>query len=226
MKESKSIGASDVKAEGKQVDGKLLDGKQADGKLLDGKAREAKNGTSRSSSDGIPDPSELDQLLSKISAASKVLNQAAGDATRHIEAVEERLLEAEPGVGVWSATLVDEQATYQRDDGAPEPAQRLVTLGFARAKKDKWGICVREQLKVRKGITVSEEVRLLRKADRNLRILSLPHLEQLTREVLAVLEQQITVLDAAREAEKVREAEKGLAAAAPSELLTAAAPSA
>jgi hypothetical protein len=209
MKESKSIDASVVKAEEKAE----LEAK--------GKDSKHKNGKSRSSSD-TADPSELDQLLSKISAASKVLNSAAGDATRRIEAVEERLLDAEPGVAVWSATLLNEKANFQREDGAPEPAQRLVTLGFARAKKDKWGICIREELKVRKG-TVSEEVRLLRKADRNLRILALPHLEQLTREVLAVLEEQITVLDAAREAEKAREAAKALPAAPESELVTTAA---
>lgn len=202
MKESKSVEASEIKADGKQLEAK------------DGKLKQGKNGKSHS---------ELDQLLSKISAASKLLNHAAGDATRRIEAVEESLLEAEPGVAVWSATLLNEKASYQREDGAPEPAQRLVTLGFARAKKDKWGICVRDELKVRKGITVSEEVRLLRKADRNLRILALPHLEQLTREVLAVLEEQIVVLDAAREAEKAREAAKALPAAPEAELVTTAA---
>jgi hypothetical protein len=125
-------------------------------------------------------PTELGQLLGKIGAAARVLNGAAGDATRRIEAVEQSLLDAEPGVSVWSATLLSEKATYQRDDGSPsEPALRVVTLGFARVKKDKWGICVRDELKLKKGV---------------------PHLEQLVRDVLGVLEQQITVLDSTREA--------------------------
>ena len=211
MKESKSLEASQ---DSLTKDG-ISEAKLADGK--EGKHKEGKNGKSSS---------ELDQLLGKIGAASKLLNNAASDATRRIEAVEERLLDAEPGVAVWSATLLNEKATYQRDDGAAEAAQRLVTIGFARAKKDKWGICVREELKVRKGITVSEEVRLLRKADRNLRILALPHLEQLAREVLAILEEQITVLDAAREAEKAREAAKALPAASDAELVAVATASA
>ena len=145
-------------------------------------------------------PSELSLLLGKISDAARVLNGAGSDATRRIEAVEQSLLDAEPGVAVWSTPLLSEKATYQRDDASPsEPAARVVTLGFARVKKDKWGICVREELKVRKGVTVSEELTLLRKSDRNLRIAALPHLEQLVRDVLATLEQQVGALELLKE---------------------------
>jgi hypothetical protein len=145
-------------------------------------------------------PSELSLLLGKISDAARVLNGAGSDATRRIEAVEQSLLDAEPGVAVWSTPLLSEKATYQRDEASPsEPAARVVTLGFARVKKDKWGICVREELKVRKGVTVSEELTLLRKSDRNLRIAALPHLEQLVRDVLATLEQQVGALELLKE---------------------------
>lgn len=187
---------------------KIAEGKPSEPKSSEGKDRKDQRASAAAA------PTELSQLLSKIGAASKVLNGAASEATRRIEEVEQSLLDAEPGVSVWGATLLEERASYQRDEAtAAEPAQRVVTLGFARSKKDKWGVCVREELKVRDGISVSEELTLLRKSERNLRILALPHLEQLVREVLAVLEQQILVLDAAREA--VKPAANGAAEPAP-----------
>ena len=85
---------------------------------------------------------ELDRLVAGIGRASKLLNDAASDATRRIEAVEERLLAAEPGIPVWGEALLTEKATYQREDGATEVGQRIVTLGFDRVKKDKWGLPV------------------------------------------------------------------------------------
>jgi hypothetical protein len=161
-----------------------------------------KNGRSkeRAAEAPVAQPSELSLLLGKIGEAARVLNSAASDATRRIEAVEQSLLDAEPGVAVWSTPLLSEKATYQRDEASPsEPAARVLTLGFARVKKEKWGICVREELKIRKGVTVSEELTLLRKSDRNLRIAALPHLEQLVRDVLATLEQQVGALEQLKE---------------------------
>jgi hypothetical protein len=176
MKDSKSIEASEHK-NGKEP-------KKAGKEPKESKERHA------------APPSELSLLLGKIGEAARVLNGAGSDATRRIEAVEQSLLDAEPGVAVWSTPLLSEKASYQRDEASPsEPALRVVTLGFARVKKDKWGLCVREELKVRKGIAVSEELTLLRKSERNLRIAALPHLEQLVREVLATLEQQVSVLE-------------------------------
>lgn len=141
---------------------------------------------------------ELAQLVARITAASRLLNNAASEATRKIEALEQTLLDAEPGVSVWGATLLVEKASFQRDEATAEAAQRVVTLGFTRVKKEKWGIAVRDELKARKGFTLDEDVQLLRKADRNLRILALPHLEDLARQVLAALEAQLGVIEAAR----------------------------
>jgi hypothetical protein len=185
----------------------MKESKLAEGKSSEAKSSEAKSSEGRDRKDqragAALAPTELSQLLTKIGAASRVLNGAANEATRRIEEVEQCLLDAEPGVSVWGATLLVERASHQRDEaGLAEPAQRVVTLGFARSKKDRWGICVREELKVENGLGGSEELSLLRKADRNLRILALPHLEQLVRQVLAVLEQQLMALDAAREAVK------------------------
>ena len=143
---------------------------------------------------------ELDRLVAGIGRASKLLNDAASDATRRIEALEERLLAVEPGISVWGETLLTEQASYPREDGATEVGQRSVTLGFDRVKKDKWGIAVREQITGEKGV-VEEDVTLLRKADRGLRLLALPHLEGLVRQILGALEQQVSRVESLKQSE-------------------------
>src|SRR5262245_50298682 len=93
---------------------------------------ESKDHSKDQSKDRSPaQPTELSLLLAKIGAASKVLNGAASEATRRIEAVEQSLLDAEPGISVWGATLLTESASYKKDDGSPsQPAQRVLTLGF------------------------------------------------------------------------------------------------
>ena len=135
------------------------------------------------------DENVLDNVISQIEAASRKLNEAAGKATAIIEALDEKLVDADPGVSVWGELLSSEKTTYHRDESSPgEPAQRYLTLGFAKAKKKKWGLCVREELKSKKGATLEEEIILLRKADRSLRLMSLPHLEPLAETLLATLE--------------------------------------
>ena len=163
-------------------------------------SKNGKNGAHSAHVEAAPE-TELDRLVAGIGRASKLLNDAAGDATRRIEALEERLLAAEPGISVWGETLLSEKASYQREDGATEVGQRIVTLGFDRVKKDKWGIAVREELKGEKGV-VEEDVTLLRKADRGLRLLALPHLEGLVRQILSTLEQQVSRVESLRKTEE------------------------
>src|SRR4051812_24707915 len=98
------------------------------------------------------DNAELDQLFTRLESAAKRLNAAAQDAGRRIQALEERLAEAEPGISVWGATLLTESTTFHGGDAQrPEAAERVLTLGYARVKKDKWGIAVREVVRSTSG---------------------------------------------------------------------------
>jgi hypothetical protein len=136
---------------------------------------------------------ELGALLDRLDLASQRLNTQAEEASRRIQALDQRLVEAEPGIAVWGATLLTEPSTFQGDDArTPEAAERVVTLGFAKVKKDKWGIAVREVLKGKNGRLFAEESTLLHKAERHLRLLALPHLEALTRQVVEAVEAQTT----------------------------------
>jgi hypothetical protein len=147
-----------------------------------------KNGTKKHSEKQLGAP-ELNELLDRLDGASKRLNTLAEEATHRIHALEERLVDAEPGIAVWGATLVTEPSTFRRDDAsAPEVAERVVTLGFAKVKKDKWGIAVREVLKSTNGRLLAEESTLLSRAERTLRLLAVPHLEALTRQVVEAVE--------------------------------------
>lgn len=130
-------------------------------------------------------------LLAQIKSASQALNRAASEATKRIERLEERLVDLEPGVTVWGPVLLTEESEHVNEEsGASETVQRSVTLGFGKSKKD-WGFVVREELKGKKGarngqfsVPVSDEVRALLKADRDLRILALPHLQGVLQGVL------------------------------------------
>lgn len=131
------------------------------------------------------------ELLAQIAAASKVLNQAADAASDAISSIEKKLLDAEPGTTVWHQTLLEEETTFAREEGADEvPAQRRVTLGFAKVK-GKWGIAVREEILGKKKArdteftdVLSSEVSLLRKADRDLRIVAMPAINSLLEAIL------------------------------------------
>lgn len=143
---------------------------------------------------------ELDRVLEQIAAASRVLNSAGNDVTQRIEALEESLIEAEPGLSVWAETLLSEDARHYGDGDVPLPVRRVVTLGFTKVRREKWGVAVREELTGRDGALVHEDIALLRKADRHLRILALPHLDGLARKILAALEEQVDGLRKARDA--------------------------
>jgi hypothetical protein len=152
-----------------------------------------KNGTRKHSEKPLGD-SELSELLARLEIASKRLNTLAEEASRQIQSLEQRLVEAEPGIPVWGATLLTEPSTFQDGDSAPQAAERVVTLGFAKVKKDKWGIAVREVLKGENGRLLAEESTLLHKAERHLRLLAFPHLEALTRQVVEAVEAQTAAL--------------------------------
>lgn len=140
--------------------------------------------------------SELARMLESIGQASKRLNDAASEATRRIESLEDELLAAEPGISVWGEPVLTQPASFTRADGTLGVGQRVITLGFDKVKKEKWGIAVREQLKSERD-AVEEEVLLLRKADRELRLLALPHLEGLVRQILSTLEAQVRQVEVA-----------------------------
>lgn len=153
-----------------------------------------KNGTKKQNEKPLADP-ELRELLARLDAASTRLNNWAEEASRRIQALDQQLVGAEPGIAVWGATLLTEDATFQVDDAsAPEAAERVVTLGFAKVKKDKWGLAVREVLKSKNGRLLAEDSSLLHKAERHLRLLALPHLAALTRQVVEAVEAQTAAL--------------------------------
>jgi len=156
---------------------------------------------------------ELDELVQRIGYASKALNAAAGEATRRIEAFEENLIGAEPGISVWGDILLSEKASFQSDEGGPvQSVERVVTLGFDKLKKDKWGLAVREELKGQGG-TLHEEVTLLRKADRTVRILAIAHLEALGQQILKTLEGHVGLLESTRQEPSPQANEQASAAA-------------
>jgi len=151
---------------------------------------EMKNGTKKHHDKALGD-SELSALLDRLDVASKRLNTLAEEASRRIQSLEQRLVDAEPGVAVWGATLLSETVTFPGDEtSAPESAERVVTLGFAKVKKDKWGLAARATLTAKDGRLLAEESTLLSKAERQLRLLALPHLEALTRQVVEAVEAQ------------------------------------
>jgi hypothetical protein len=139
---------------------------------------------------------EIDELITRLEVASKRLNSAARQATRRIEALEERLVAAEPGIEMWGPTLLTEQTTFQQEGGeAAEAAERVVTLGYAKIKKDRWGFAVREVVKASGGALLSDTTRLLHKTERNLRLLAVPHLTALTRRIVEAVEAQTVGLE-------------------------------
>jgi hypothetical protein len=149
-----------------------------------------KHSTKKHSDKHEHDP-EIDELITRLEEASKRLNAAAQRATQRIEELDARLVAAEPGVELWGPTLVTGQTTFQAEGSdTPVAAERVVTLGYAKVKKGKWGIAVREVLKSSSGTLLSEESTLLYKAERHLRLLAAPHLVTLTRQIVETIEAQ------------------------------------
>jgi hypothetical protein len=156
--------------------------------------------STKKQSDSDRENEQLDSLFSRLRVASKRLNVAGQDAGKRIQALEERLADAEPGIAVWGATLLTEPTTFRRDERrAAEQAERVVTLGFAKVKKDKWGIAAREVIKALNGEILSDESSLLSKAERALRLSALPHLESLARHLVEAVEAQAAALPDAQE---------------------------
>ncbi len=157
-----------------------------------------------------------EDLLNKIRAAANRLNDAAEQTTKAVEALERELLDIEPGVTVWSAILQDGDYTFEDDTGS-QLAHRTVTLGFAKTKK-KWGIAVREQVKGKGSESgadaiLHDEVSLLRKADRELRILAAPHLDELMQDILGELEARLERLGAFDQSDEAQSPPEGDGAA-------------
>lgn len=169
---------------------------------------------------------EYTQVLDEIRSTSKKFNKASDAATEQIESVEKRLLEVEPGVTVWGPRLLSEDIQHvDEDTGASCPAHRVVTLGFGRSKK-KWGFVVRQEVVGQaegaaggQGLTLVDEVRSLRKADRDLRIMALPHLLQVVQAVRDELNRRVTQLwpreGDGQEGENLELAQGSVSAAAP-----------
>lgn len=158
--------------------------------------------------------SDYKQLFEQIRAASGTINAAASAATEQIEEFEKNLLESEPGISVWTAPILDEEGDFSDDEGDSGRVRRVVELGLAKVKK--WGVAVREQyFSIEDGTLVGQEVRLLRKADRTLRVLCAPHLGVLLDAVhaeLSLLAARVEGIQAAaNEAKAVRDAEKAAA---------------
>jgi hypothetical protein len=139
---------------------------------------------------------EIDDLLTRLEGASKRLNVAARQAARRIESLEERLVAADPGLEIWGPILLREPTTFQREEGsATEAAERVVTLGYAKVKKDRWGFAAREVVRATGGARLSEATLLLHKAERNVRLRALPHLTALTRQIVEAVEAQTVGLE-------------------------------
>ncbi|TPV96555.1 MAG: hypothetical protein B7733_04135 [Myxococcales bacterium FL481] len=148
----------------------------------------------------------VDSLLRSIAQSSATLNHKAEAATREIERLEKRLVDAEVGIAVEHACILSEETTWRSDGGKEEPAQRSVNLGYGKAKS-KWGITVRVQWQGKKRVRdhqwnkdLDSEVFLLRKADRELRVLAQPHLPGLVAAIANALDDRLALLEA-RQAE-------------------------
>jgi hypothetical protein len=160
-----------------------------------------KSSTKKHGEKSQTDP-QIEELIARLEVATKRLNAAARDATRRIESLEQQLVAAEPGLELWGPTLLTEATTFQRDgsDGS-EAAERVVTLGYAKVKKDRWGFAVREVLKAQGGAALSDSTRLLHKAERHLRLLAVPHLVPLTRRIVEAVEAQTVGLEDGEDSE-------------------------
>jgi hypothetical protein len=159
---------------------------------------------------------ELDELVTRLERAAKRLNAAAQRATQRIEALEERLVAAEPGIEVWGATLVTEHTTFQREGSdAAEAVERVVTLGYGRMKKGKWGLVAREVVKSSSGTVLSDERGPLHKAERNLLLAGSRQLGTLTRQIAETVEAQAAgLLDDDEQDEDEKAARQGNESAA------------
>lgn len=130
--------------------------------------------------------------LDNIREAAARVNEAANLASEDIEALEKELADIEPGVTVWTAPVFRGSATYVDQDELVTSATRVVKLGFG--KSQKWGMLVSETFFAPNGAELGSEVQLLRKADRDTRLLCHPHLGLVLDAVLGALNEGIAHL--------------------------------
>ncbi len=135
--------------------------------------------------------------LENIREAAARVNEAASSASEEIEALEKELTDIEPGVTVWTAPIARGPATFAAEEQTVSNATRVVKLGFG--KSQKWGLLVSETFIGPDGAELGTEVQLLRKADRDLRLLAHPHLGQVLEAVLAALTAGVSQLPVAAE---------------------------
>lgn len=133
--------------------------------------------------------------LVAIREAAARVNDAASAASDEIDLLERALAEIEPGVTVWTDPVFQGASTFVHDDAAVENATRIVKLGFG--KLQKWGFLVSETFVSPNGSQLACEVQLLRKAERELRLMALPHLSHVLEGVLAALNAGVAKLPAA-----------------------------
>ncbi len=132
------------------------------------------------------------ELLESLSDAAARVNEAASVASDQIEALEKALLEIEPGVTVWTAPMQLGATTLVSEDGHSQNATREMKFGFG--KLQKWGLLVSETWIANDGSALASMVQPLRKAEREARLLALPHLTSVLQALLSALEGAATRL--------------------------------
>ena len=130
-------------------------------------------------------------IIASIAAESKKINEIADAASAYIKQIEKQLLETDVGVTVWGPVLEDTESHFTPGEAAsPLEARKVTRLGIGKVKS-KWGFAVLEQIFTKrrasdKEFTVLslESVSLLRKSDRDIRILAMPHIPELLTQIL------------------------------------------
>lgn len=130
----------------------------------------------------------FETTLNAIHAASQTLNRADDEATTEIEALEEQLLELEPGLTVWTGVLYQEPTEHAGPSGRLN-ATRSLRLGYVKGKKG--GVVVREEVLLLDGTLAHHEEVPLRKAEREVRLLLRSHLADLLNLLLSSLTAQV-----------------------------------
>ncbi len=135
---------------------------------------------------------DFDAPLRHIHEASVKLNRAAEVATKDIERLEKELLQAEPGVSVWTDAIAESEEQYVSDDGQTQTGKRVTKLGFAKVAK--WGITVSQELFDAEGRRLDRDLSLLRKAERDLRLLGREHIGLVLEALRGALEERLAKL--------------------------------
>lgn len=125
------------------------------------------------------------EQLERIRAATEKLNDAASEASKLIEATEKALVDLDPGIRVYGDSVVVDDSDVNG---------REVLLGFDKTEK-RWGFVIREITRDGNGKSqLSDEVRLLRKADREVRVVAAPRIESLMNAIVAELDARVSSL--------------------------------